>query len=105
MAGPDEIRSAAVGIGQSPRSIAALFGRNPGGQAMATVDRYGKGGAERRVVHRHHRIEMQTLGLVRGKRRTYDAGSMANDESHFLRCAERGRDKQIAFVLAVVVIA
>src|SRR5207244_594034 len=53
---------------------------------------------------RHHRIEMQPLGLTLRQRRTYDPGRMTDDERHLLRAAERGRNKQIAFVLAIVVV-
>ena len=72
--------------------------------AVAHVDRDRERGAERRIVCRHHRIEMQAPGLFRRQRRADDAGGMADDEGHLLRRAERGGDEQIALVLAVVVV-
>ena len=42
---------------------------------MPHVDRDREGGAERRIVERHHRIEMQALGLLDRERRTPSARS------------------------------
>ncbi len=71
---------------------------------MADVDRDREGGAERRIVERHHRIEMQPPRLLGSERRADDAGRMADDERHLLRRAQVRGDEQIAFVLAVVVV-
>ena len=71
---------------------------------MTNIHRDGEGGAERRVVERHHRVEMQPPRLFQRERRTDDARRVADDERHFLRRAQRAGDEQIAFVLAVVVI-
>ncbi len=65
VAGPHEIGGAAVAVGERAHGVGALLGRDAGGQAVADVDRDGEGGAERRVVERHHRIEMQPLALRR----------------------------------------
>jgi len=71
---------------------------------MAGVHRNREGRAERRVVLRDHGREMQTPRVLQRQRRADDAAAMADDEGHFLGGAERGRDDQIAFVLAVVVV-
>ena len=104
MAGPHEIGGAAVVVGERAHGVAALLGRDAGGQPMAHVDRDGEGGAERRVVLRHHRIEMQPARLLGAERRADDARGVADDEGHLLRRAERGGDEQVALVLAVVVV-
>ncbi len=72
---------------------------------MTDIDRDRKGGPERRVVRRHHGIEMQALGLIGGERRADDPGGMADDEGHLLGRTGRSRDEQVALVLAVVVVA
>ena len=56
------------------------------------VDRHREGGAERRVVGRHHRIEPQPARLVGRQGRADDAAGVADDEGHLLGRAERGRD-------------
>src|SRR5258707_1175370 len=48
---------------------------------------------------------MQPPRLLGRKRRTDDARGVADDEGHLLGRAQRGRDEEVAFVLAVVVIA
>src|SRR5213593_2468164 len=47
---------------------------------------------------------VKAVGLLGGERRADDARGVADDEGHLLRRAERRRDEQIAFVLAVVVV-
>ena len=64
VAGPDEIVGAGIGIGEGAHRVAALLGRDAGGEAVAEVDRDGEGGAERRVVVGDHRVEMQAARLV-----------------------------------------
>jgi len=104
MTWPHEVGRPHVAIGKRADGVGAFFGGNPGGQSVARVDRNGEGGAERRVVARHHRIEVQTPRLILGERRADDAGGMANDERHLLGRTQRGGDEQVAFVLAVVVV-
>ena len=71
---------------------------------MAHVDRNGEGGAERRIVFRHHGIELQLAGMLAAERGADDAGSVADDEGHLLRRAKAGGDEQVALVLAVVIV-
>ena len=104
MAGPDEIGSAHIAVGQRAHGVGALLGRDAGGQPVLDVDGDGEGGAERGVVGGDHRIEPQAARLARRQRRADDAAGVADDEGHFLRRAERGGDDEIALVLAVVVI-
>ncbi len=104
MARPHEICGPHIAVGQRAHRVAALLGRNAGGEAVAGVDRDGEGGAERRVVLRDHGREMQTPRVFQRQRRADDAAAMADDEGHFLGRAERGRDDEIALVLAVVVV-
>ena len=104
VAGAHEIGGAAVVVGERAHGVAALLRRNAGGEAVAHVDRDGEGGAERGVVFRHHRIEMQAARMLGAERRANDAGRIADDERHLFRRAERGGDEQVALVLAVVVV-
>ncbi len=104
MAGPHEIRRAAVAVGERAHRVGALLGGNPGGEAVADIDRDGEGGAERRIVERHHRVEVQPPRLLGRQRRADDAGGVADDERHLLGRAQARGDEQIALVLAIVVV-
>ena len=104
MAGAHEIRGAGVAVGDRAHRIGALLRGNSRGQTVAHVDRNGECGAERRIIERDHRIEMQTPRLVRAERGADNARGVADDERHLLRRAQARRDEQVALVLAVVVI-
>jgi hypothetical protein len=99
-----EIGGAAVAVGEPAHRVVALFRRDAGGEAMAHIDRDRESRAERRIVDRHHRGEMQSLGQLRIERRADDAGRVADDERHLLGRAERGGDEQVALVLAIVIV-
>ena len=104
VAGPHEIGGAAVAVGERAHGVGAFLGGNSGGEPVAHVDRHGERRAQRRIVERHHRIEVQAARLLGRQRRADDARGVADDERHLLRRAQARRDKQVAFVLAVVVI-
>ncbi len=71
---------------------------------MFHVDRDGECGAERRIVFRHHRIEMQAArhSTPSGAQTMPEVLRMMN--AIFLRRAQRCGDEEIALVLAVVVV-
>jgi hypothetical protein len=50
MAGPDKIGASGIAVGERPDRRGAVFGGNPGGGAMAVIDRNGKGGAIGRIA-------------------------------------------------------
>jgi hypothetical protein len=104
VAGAYKIAGAAVVVGERAHGVAALLGRDAGGEPVPHVDRNGKGGAERGLVLRYHQIEMQAARELRAERRTDDAGCIADDEGHLFRRAERGSHEQVALVLAIVVV-
>ena len=104
MAGTDEIARAHVAIGERAHGVRALLGRNAGRQSMTNIGRHGEGGAERRVIGRHHRSEIQPPRIVAGQRNADDAAAIADDEGHLLGGAKRSGDDQVALVLAIVVV-
>ena len=87
MARTHEVTGAHIAVGQSPHCIGALFRGNAGRQTVTGIDRNREGGAQRGVVTRNHRIEMQPPRLVLGQRSADDAGGMADDERHLFRRA------------------
>ncbi len=102
--GAHEIGGAAVVVGKRAHGVGALLRRNTRGEAMATIDRDGKGGAERRIIGGNHWIKMQPLGVLRRNRRAYDSRGIADNEGHLFRRAKRCGDEEIAFIFAIVII-
>ena len=64
VAGPHEVGRAAVAVGERAHRIGALLSGNAGGKAVAGIDRNRKGGAQRGIVARHHRVKMQAPRLL-----------------------------------------
>ena len=104
MARPDEIARAHVAIGECAHGVRALLGRNARRQSMADIGRHGEGGAERRVIGRDHRSEVQPPRIVAGQRNANDAAAIADDEGHLLGGAKRSGDDQVALVLAIIIV-
>ncbi len=99
-----EVARAHVAVGERAHGVGALLGRNAGSHAVLHVDRNGEGGAERRVVDRHHRGKVKAASVVGGERRTDNAAAVPDDEGHFFGRAQRGCDDEVALVLAIVVV-
>ena len=104
MARPHEVARAHIAVGERAHGIGTLLRRDAGRQAMADIDRDGKGGTERRIVARHHRIEMQPPRFIVRQGRADDARGMADDERHLFGRAQRSGDEQIALILPIVVV-
>ena len=60
MTGPHEIGCTAIAVGERSHGVVPLLGGNSRGQTMPDVHRHRKRGTERRVIKRHHRVEMQS---------------------------------------------
>ena len=104
MAGPYEIGRAAVVVGQRPHRVAALLGRNSRSQSVADIDGYRKRRAERGLILRNHRIQVQTTCLLGTERRAHNSRGVSDDEGHLIGRAVRGRNEEIAFIFAVIVV-
>ena len=104
MAGAQEIRCSDIAVGKVAHRQRAVVGRNAGGRAVLEIDADREGGGVRRIVVGDHRRQVEPLALILGHRRADDAGGMAHDEGHLLRRAVHGRDDQVAFVLAPVIV-
>ena len=68
------------------------------------VDGYRVGGGERRLVARHHRVEVKALGMFLGDGRTQQAAGVADHETDLVRRRLGGGHDEVALVLAVVVV-
>ena len=104
VAGPREIGSADIAVGEVAHGQRAVVGRDAGGGAVLEVDADGEGRRVGGIIVGDHRREVQPLGVGARHRRADDAGGMAHDEGHLLRRAMDGRDDQVALVLAPVIV-
>ncbi|ESX19577.1 hypothetical protein X767_22880 [Mesorhizobium sp. LSJC264A00] len=104
VAGPDEIRTADIAVGQVAHGQGAVLGRNAGGGAMLEIDADGKGRGVGGIIVGDHRLQIEPLGLLARHRRADDAGGVTDDEGHFLRAAMHGGNDQVALVLTPVIV-
>ncbi len=104
VAGPREIGSADIAVGEVAHRQRAVVGGDAGGGAVLEIDADSKGRRVGGIVVGDHRRKVQPLGVGARHRRADDAGSMTHDEGHLLRRAMDGRDDQVAFVLAPVIV-
>ena len=105
VAGPHEIGSAHVVVGEAAHRVAcARSAEMPVVSAVPEVDRDREGGAVRRVVVGHHRLEAQPARLraVSGAQTMPQVWRMMKAIFSGVQCD--GRDDQVALVLAVVVV-
>ena len=80
---------------------APVGGGDPGGGAVAGVDRHGEGGALRLRVLRDHEWDPQLVETVTLDRHADDTAGVADHERHRLGRHLLGRDDEVALVLAV----
>src|SRR3989442_912698 len=82
----------------------AIRRRNPGGDARGGLDRYSEIRAVHRAVARHHRQEIEALGVRLGDRHADQAAAELRHEVDLLGSDEFGRENQVALVLAILVV-
>ena len=104
VAGPREIGCADIAVGKVAHRQRAVVGGDAGGGAVLEIDADGEGRRVGGIIVGDHRGEVQPLGVGARHRRADDAGGVAHDEGHLLRRAVDGRDDQVAFVLAPVIV-
>ena len=83
----------------------AVGGRDAGGDALASLDRDGEGGLEGRLVLGRHQVEAELLAALVGQREADQAAAVRRHEVDRLGRRELRRHRQVALVLAVLVVA
>src|SRR5690606_19312701 len=78
MPGPHEVARTGIRIGEIAHCKRPVLGGNPGGGAMLEIDANGEGRMVRRVVLRHHGLEIEPLRLLARHGRADDAGGVAH---------------------------
>ena len=80
-------------------------GRDPGGDALASLDGDREGGLERRLVLGGHQVEAELLAALVGQREADQAAAVLRHEVDGLGRRELRRHRQVALVLPVLVVA
>ena len=82
----------------------AIGGRNAGRRPALRLDRHAEGGLEPRRVLRHHQRNLELVEPLRRHRQTDQTAAVPRHEVDRLRRDLLGRDRQIAFVLPILVV-
>ena len=85
------------------RPGAVLCG-DPGGDALARLDRDGEGGPERRLVLVGHLAQAELVATLLGQAQTDEAARVRDHEVDRVGGGELRRDREVALVLAVLVV-
>ena len=92
------------GVGQHPRGVGAVGGRDPGGDAVAGVHGDGVRRAELVLVVRRHQRDLEPVEHLGRHRHADHAAGVADRERHQLRGRPGGGEDDVALVLAVLVV-
>ena len=102
--GLHEIVRRRVGVDRDLDRVAAVGGRDAGRDAFARLDRDRERGAERRLVVLGHRAQAELVGALLGEAEADQPARVRRHEVDRLRRRELRGDRQVAFVLAVLVV-
>src|SRR5262245_7738125 len=84
--------------------VRAVGGRDPGGHALARLDRHREGGAERRLVVVRHRAQGELVGALLGQRQADQPACVRGHEVDRLGGRELGGNDEVALVLTVGIV-
>ena len=82
----------------------AVVRGDPGRDALARLDRDGEGGPERRLVLVGHLAQAELVAALLGQAEADEAARVRDHEVDRLGRGELGRDREVALVLAVLVV-
>ena len=104
MARLDDVARAARRVDRNLDRAGAVAGGDPGGDAVARLDRDRERRAERRLVLLGHLPQPQLVAALWREAEADQAATVGRHEVHRGGCCKLGCDRQIAFVLAVSVV-
>ena len=84
--------------------VCAVVRGNAGGDALARLDRDGEGGAERRLVLVGHLPQPELVAALLGQAEADEAPCVRDHEVDRLGRRELGGDREVALVLAILVV-
>ena len=101
----DEVAGRALGVDGDLDRARPIVRGDAGGDALAGLDRDGERGLERRFVLRRHEVEAELVAALRRERQADQAAPVRGHEVHGLGRRELRRHRQVALVLAILVVA
>ena len=104
VAGLDEVARAGRGVDSDLDRAGPVLRGDPGGDALARLDDHGERGAERRLVLVGHLAQPQLVAAFLGQAEADEPAGVRDHEVDRLGRRELGRDRQVALVLAVLVV-
>ncbi len=102
--GPGQVVRPGGRVNERPGGQGPIGRRDAGRGAHPAVDGNGEGRSLRFGVPLHHEREVELIGPVVRDGDADEPGCVAHEKSHRLRRGVLGRDDQISFVLAVLVV-
>ena len=100
----NEVARSRGGVDGDLDRVGAVMRRDAGGDAFARLDRDGEGGAERRLVLVRHLPQPQLVAALLREAEADEPARVRDHEVDRLRRRELGGDRQVALVLAVLVV-
>ena len=94
-----------AGVDRDLDRVRAVGGRDPGGDPLAGLDRDRERGLQRRLVLGRHQVEPELVAALAGQRQADQPPSLLGHEVDRLGRRELGRHRQVALVLAGLVVA
>ena len=100
----DEVARSRRRVDRDLDRVGAIVCRDSRRHAFARLDRDGEGRAERRLVLVGHLPQPELVAALLGQAEADEAARVGDHEVDCLRRRELGRDRQVALVLAVLVV-
>ena len=105
VSGLHEVRGPALGVDRDLDGVRAVVRGDAGGDAFARLDRDGERGFERRLVLGRHQVEPELVAAFGGQRQADQPATLLGHEVDRLGRGELRGHRQIALVLAILVVA
>ena len=105
VAGLDEVARPRGGVDRDLDRARAVGGGDAGGDALAGLDRDGERRLERRLVLGRHQVEPELVAALGRQRQADQPAAVLGHEVDRLGRDELGRHREVALVLAVLVVA
>src|SRR5579863_2656690 len=99
-----KIMRSGIGVNGDSNRMSAIIGRNTGGHPFGGVDRFTEGSTEACSIHGRHGLQIETRTRFGVERQTNQAATARSHEVDRFRRNFLGRDGEIAFVLAVLIV-
>ena len=100
----DEVEGVRGGVDRDLDRVGAVVCRDAGRDSLPCFDRDGEGRAERRLVLICHLAQPELRAALRREAQADEASPVGGHEVDGCGCDELGRDREVALVLAILVV-